>query len=242
MESIVKRAAICLSGLVRTFEQTHHNLVANLITVNPDYQCDLFISTWSNADSRFSTQKKRLEQWGHSVETLIPINPTPVERLVEIYKPVDIHIEEEKVWDVSHYVERADVWASPEAWLGMTYKIADCDRLRREHEIKEGFVYDVVVRHRFDTLLPIPISFNIDQTKLYVPKMWAPTYRDQEWKNDMFALGSGPTMETYAKAHEATDELFNKGVVIQPEILMHNHLLLRSIQIEVMDFELQIVR
>ncbi len=186
----MKRAAVCLSGLVRTFEQTHQNLYDRILAVNPDFNFDFFLSTWANADSRKSTQKIRLERWGHSVEELIPINPTPVDRLNFIYKPVAINIENEKTWDIAKYVSNKDGWASPEAWLGMTYKIADCDRLRRQHQIHMGFIYDVVIRCRFDTLLPIPIDLNIDQTKLYVPKMWAPTYHDQPWTNDMFAIGS----------------------------------------------------
>lgn len=237
----MKRAAICLSGLSRTFEQTHENLMANLVMVNPGYQCDFFISTWAHADSRSSTQGKRLERWGHSPD-LIQVVPTPVDRLMAVYRPVAINVETEKVWDVTKFVDRVDVWASPEAWLGMTYKVADCDRLRREYEEAGSFHYDVVVRHRFDSLLPCPVTFDIDPTKLYVPKMWAETYRDEPWINDMFALSSGPIMEVYAGAHAATDELFDRGVVIQPEILLYNHLVLRGVSVEVMNFELQIVR
>lgn len=238
----MKRAAICLSGLVRTFEQTHANLMAHLVGANPDYECHFFLSTWANADSRSSTQKKRLEKWGHPVEVLIPIRPTPVERLAELYKPVALNVEAEKVWDVERYAGNQDVWASPEAWLGMTYKVADCDRLRREHETLNLMSYDVVVRHRFDALLPCPITFNIDPDKLYVPSMWAPTYREQPWTNDMFALGSGKVMEVYAAAHAATDELFDAGVVFQPEILLHNHLLRRGVPVEVMGFQPEILR
>ncbi len=236
----MKRAAICLSGLVRTFEKTHSNLLANLVEANPDYQCDFFLSTWANSDSRTSSQGKRLQRWGQSVEELIPVTPTPAARLVEVYKPVAVNVEEEKVWEVERFAGNQDVWASPEAWLGMTYKIADCDRLRRANE--DLFGYDVVVRHRFDTLLPCPITFDLDQTKLYVPAMATPTYRDQPWTNDMFAVGSGKVMEIYSGAYEATDELFESGVIFQPEIMLHNHLLRHGISVEVMDFQLEILR
>lgn len=238
----MKRAAICLSGLVRTFEKTHSNLMANLVEANPDYHCDFFLSTWANADSRSSSQSKRLQKWGQSIEDLIPVTPTPVERLIEIYRPIAINIEEEKVWDVERFAKNQDTWASPEAWLGMTHKIADCDRLRRAHEVLNLFNYDVVVRHRFDTMLPDPITFEIDPEKLYVPLTDAPTYRDQPWTNDMFSLGSGKVMGAYAGAFQATDELFESGVMFQPEILMYNHLLRRGVTIEVMQFRLEIVR
>lgn len=175
----MKRTAVCLSGLVRTFEQTHQNLHDQLLVVNPDFQFDFFLSTWANADSRKSTQKIRLEQWGHPVEELIPINPTPVDRLKFIYKPVAINVEEKRTWDVTKYTSNKDKLASPEAWLGMTYKIADCDRLRRQYQAQMGFIYDVVIRCRFDILLPIPITLDLDPAKLYVPKMWAPSYREQ---------------------------------------------------------------
>jgi hypothetical protein len=58
----------------------------------------------------------------------------------------------------------------------------------------------------------------------------------------MFAIGSDKVMEIYAGAHEATDALFDRGVIFQPEILLHNHLAEHGVPVEVMDFDMTILR
>jgi hypothetical protein len=236
------RAALCLSGHVRTYTRTYAGLFENLVVPNSGWDFDVFISTWQSADTKASHQADRLLAWGEHLDKHIRLNPTDVADLQTKYRPVAIHVEPDRTFDVSRYVLK-DRIASPIAWVSMTYKIKDCDRLRREYELEHNFRYDAVFRCRFDTVLPCPISLrDADLSRVYVPAMWAPDYHHLPWCNDTFAFSSGPNMALYAQAHDGTDAIYNDGIIFQPEIYMFEWLRRCGLTIEVMGIQLEIVR
>lgn len=238
------RVAVCLSGLVRTYRETYQNFLANLVEPNRDHQIDVFISTWPTEHSNNSMERTRRLSWYGDGAPPFPENALDYHDLQEKYRPQVLHVEAPKEFVVPWYIPTPGLHI--QSIMCMMYKIYAADLLRRQHEQTLGFTYDVVVRCRFDTLLPFPIKFdeNFDLGVVTTPSMMQPRWHpDYDWVNDKFACGNARVMSLYSDWFTNLDNLVvNKKVPIQPEILLHQHLLDVGVQTAPWGSEMELVR
>jgi hypothetical protein len=144
------KVAICLSGHLRTFEQTYQSIYEQLIN---KYDCDVFISTWKNLGNSFAYHANFKD--GDDKNDPI-INE---ETIVKMYRPVAIRMDDAEIEPVSNQLKkyyneiRTKSRAHVAQIMCQLYKIWDCNCLKKEHEQKTGKIYDVVIRVRFDVYL-----------------------------------------------------------------------------------------
>lgn len=147
------KIAVCISGLPRTgldaapfilnhFASTEHTV---------DYFCHVWDSDMfkSNASRQPTTYKK-----------------VPHEKLMEIiskFNPIAYHIDELTILDQWSGIYKRD-HGLPNQWSHLFYSCMMANHLKRQHEMKHEFKYDLVVKIRYDSV------FN-PQKKFYPPKL-----------------------------------------------------------------------
>lgn len=123
----------------------------------------------------------------------------------------------------------------------MFYKIHSCDQLRRTHEQRQGFIYDVVVRMRPDLEFFSDVIFSTDNIRNRLWTLWNPYYEilgvENTNSNDMMFVGDSDTM-TYAANlwndlpvywdpdREPERSFSDRG----PERILNDHLRARGLQ------------
>lgn len=219
-----KRAAICLSGLVRTYRQTYDNFRDGLLTANPGWQFDIFISTWPTEHSNRSMERTRRIAWTNGLAEPFPENLIDYQDLHTKYHPVVLDIEAPFEFDVPWYVPTPGT--NIQSLMSMWYKIWRSDRLRRRHEVFHNFRYEAVIRARFDTMFSFPIKLDdLDLSKIHCPSMMQPrAHPDYDWTNDKFAVSTSINMARYCDWLTYIPILIGRGVPLQPEILLCEHL------------------
>lgn len=240
------RIAICLSGHVRSYQTTHPHFVEALINPNAGHQIDIFLSTWSNIDAIISGHNFRVR----AIPPQVPIN---LDDILARYRPVKYHIDE--AIDLSH-VRDFDIYklnmrpgTIPIAIFSMFYKMGHADKLRQQYQEEHGFTYDAVVRTRFDLIYPRPfILTEFDLNFLHLPSMIEGVYRPvcewcgRAWRNDKFAIASAENMRRYALLHDYMNQMWDDGVPMQPEVMLHEHLVRQNVPYAELGHELTIIR
>lgn len=237
-----KRVAICLSGLVRTYRQTFENFKAYLIDCNPGYDIDIFISTWHYEMSNNSMERTRRIAWYGDNSPLFPEVFIDSCDIISKYNPVSFNRDRHILFNQDWYVETPGV--NIQSLLCMTYKIMSCAKLCRAYEDTHKFRYDVVVRTRFDSILPFPIVFDsLDLSELLVPSMMQPRiYVDRDWVNDKFAVGNSDDVYNYSMWFNSFAEMVLDGVPVQPETLLSEHLKRLGIKYRTIGSEIELIR
>jgi hypothetical protein len=168
------KVALCISGQMRNYEQTYHNLYRFIIKpLSPD----IFIHTWDNRGCS-PVVTKRVESVLHykqqtynkyyfqqidedSIKKLYNPKKIVIEKFLESYKE---EIENVKIpkWILDHYKEKTmgnvkdgNVWPSCHihSYLPMFYKIMKANQLKTEQEKEQNFKYDLVIRFRTDLIV-----------------------------------------------------------------------------------------
>lgn len=137
------KIAICISGLMRTFEETFPSFQKHFLKMNGNV--DIFIHTWNT-------------------------NTINVEKL---YHPVKMKIENDIVFPVHPLMHTKNIHnkRNPQNILSMYYKIDKCNQLKCEYEIENNFKYDCVVRFRSDILLEENFTINENNLdRISIPK------------------------------------------------------------------------
>lgn len=235
------KVAICLSGLLRTYRETYENLVDRLLKPNSAHDIYVFISTYINEDSNNTTERDRRIAWYGQQHPLFPENPIDYKDIYNKYNPTTLHVEQFHKFNVE-WAKDLQYSMNLQSFLSMTYKIYMCDRIRRDYEQING-QFDLVVRSRFDTLIPHTIDFNkINPNKINAPSMMQPRiYKDRDWMNDKFAIGNSQNMASYSNWFLNLEQL-SKNTPFQPETLLYEHLRQCDIELDLWGREMELVR
>lgn len=131
-----KRIAICFSGQPRTWKKCLGYWSA-LIT-DPRFQIDVFCHAWD-----FNTPSNKLGR----TDEIKKLPRAELSELLQAFNPIMSRIESCRTFaPVSE-----DQAMTNAAHLSQFYGIMACSQLKREHEIRHNFVYDAVIRARYDT-------------------------------------------------------------------------------------------
>ena len=200
------RIALCLSGLMQGFEEAFPFLKKNLIdTLRPD----IFMHTWDIAGERCL---KTIAQTKITEETK--------KQVIEMYQPKEVVFEPFFVFDNHTYKDRTA--GNIANTLAMFYKIKKCNELKSEYEKKHGFIYDAVIRCRFDMRLETSLSIK-DLIKLS-EWLYIPEGGDWGGINDQFAFSSSKNMDICSSVSTYLDDYWHRGCLFHPETLLQYHL------------------
>jgi len=178
------KIALCLSGQPRSLQEGFHYHSRNLIE---EYDVDVFVHSWN---SDYNGKVLRLYK-------------------PKLYKFDDYMFGKEH--DIKYEYEggKHDAWPPKNALHGF-YSIYHANKLKSEYEKQNGFVYDWVVRSRFDYALNVIIKFKkLENHFLYVPER--SDVRHMQLMCDQFAFSGSSIMDKYSETFLNIDEFYAAG-------------------------------
>jgi len=188
--------ALCISGQPRSYAKGFEYIKRNLLDY---YNVDIFYHTWYNVKTKFN-----------EIENLYQ----PKSFLID--KPLPNTYE-------NKYTRIPSVKFPAYFTVSAFYSIFQANKLKKEYEQKNNFIYDWVVRIRFDFALNVKIDFDLlDNNKLYLPNCRMSP--DKDFGNDQFAVGSSETLDKYSSTFLYLDKFYfeNKSTMIGEDMLRDN--------------------
>lgn len=121
-----------------------------------------------------------------------------IEKIQSLYQPKVLYYESTKNFETFSDVTYGK--SNPNSIHSGWYSVYKCNELKRKYEIDNNFIYDLVIRCRFDVDL---FEFNlseIDFDKVYVCGELHRTNR-QYLPNDLFAISSSKNIDIYSSIY-----------------------------------------
>jgi|688.fasta_scaffold524184_2 hypothetical protein len=195
------KVAILLTGQSRTFKVGIQNILNYFnIKVNDftkqKVEVDYFVHTWDTNSYRDKTKQR----WEGDDYLLDPITETEIQNA---FNPVLMEYEKYNAADFNN------------VWSPLFYSLMKVVQLKRKYEIENDFVYDLVIKSRFDlnfSLDPFP-RFGFMTNKFYVhPTQPFSAYSSAEFLarfpkefntisfDDVFFYSDSPTMDIIGNA------------------------------------------
>jgi hypothetical protein len=203
------KIAICLSGMVRNFENTYPSFKKFIID---EHNPDIFFSGYPNSKGFEYCESK----------------------IIELYSPKKIIIQE-YTDDLRKMIcnNEEKYKARPETkvnnFLSQMYNIKKCDLLRQEYEKENNFKYDVVIRSRIDVFYFKKFEEKELQMAQFgyilIPTEWDFKTVNIRAVSDSFAMTNSKNMTKYSNLYNNFDEYYNAGVQIHPETIFGFHLI-----------------
>jgi len=193
------KIAICFSGHIRNFfDRGLNNFNTNLLYLREQgHEVDLFFSVWDTYEpSTTAWRQTEIESSIIDENLLKQMNPTSY--LIEKYDDIkhnfvlkNIH-PTVKVEPFPIISEEGILYSTP-----MFYKISSANNLKKEHELKYNFKYDVVVRYRAQIYMDEPLTLD----------------------------GSSEIMDQYSEVYNNLTMLFEKYKNTGPERILNSWLI-----------------
>ena len=204
------RIALCLSGMVRTLMQTYPSIQRNLL--NP-LSPDVFIHTYDRMGLRKENDLPVSESW-----------------LKAMFSPVDCRIVPQAQADLVHEQERDRLYCYPGpifgggidpevTWrlknvLSQLWHVQQCDTMRRSHERKQGFKYDVVVRARMDNVFKGPLQVRENSQPFPENTVFYPEHSGYGGLCDQFAMGNSDSMAVHSDYYLHFEKVFRSRPLV----------------------------
>jgi len=208
----MRKIAVCVSGQPRFFEESYKSIYANIIEPN---SADVFMHAWSYEDYPDEPHKFG----GDGGWKKHRINKDAHHQAIDLYKPLAHKVEPAQKIRVecpalvhtfnkfksSIPNEASEAGLSLEQYASkifgdghsMWYGIMMSNMLANVHSMKNGFVYDVVVRVRFDVNIQRKLDLlNFNNDHVYYEEMGQPKGLVSDWIN----FGSQQNMSVYCSS------------------------------------------
>lgn len=213
------RIALCISGMMRTYQKCFPTVIEHIIQANPQDSFDTFIATWDvhgrnpvwweiSKDNTPVDFNHLQEEFGQKLN----IKRIMIERFEnsDFMYQADLQIN-------TKYANRTGERSNPHNYLPMIYKIDQVQTLALDHQIKNKFNYDVIVRMRSDLFFEAPVHFtktDIDDRSIFMPERecWGPANL-----NDQFAYGNSHIMDVYTNQLAMLDQVYELVNSLHPE-------------------------
>lgn len=190
------KIALCFAGLPKFFDKAYEYYKRNLLD---HYSVDVFFHTWDSSDYN---------------------------SVIDLYKPISYDVTPVLPKDIINkkYTRCADAINFPAFnTVSQFYSIYKSCFLKTDHEIRNGFKYDWVIKTRFDYALNVRFQLsNGDNSKLYVPHCRMTHARD--FCNDQFAVSSSDNMNKYMSTYLHMDFYYDSGTIMNAEDMLSANL------------------
>lgn len=196
------KLAICVSGQPRGLPLASEQIKNFLIAPNQhDYDIDVFVHAWF--DEEEAGQNFVSAQPGQNGKVGI-VHPDTEDILLNVLNPTDIIVEPPAEFTFADDLKQAPT-AVQRNLASMFYSLYIADVLRRRHERKHDFTYDVVIRVRHDLwYYNTPIHFveyqeSVDDgfvctSKRFQDERMNPNFHGGYTLTDIFVFGSSEVM------------------------------------------------
>lgn len=193
------RTAVCISGQPRFFKKGFDHIYENIIKPN---HADVFMHCWHNDDQ--VGQSYCGASWNANQTGIVEANT--IEKLEKLYKPKLFTWESEGKKIPAHKNENDytyKIYSPVNVLFSMFYSIQAANNLKSLYEKENDFVYDAVIRIRYDVGILSPIFMaNMDLTKINFP--------DFMWKShdaicDYLCISNSSLMNKFCKVYDCMD-------------------------------------
>jgi hypothetical protein len=187
------RVAICLSGQPRSYRETFPYIYHHIIQPN---NADVFFHTWFDESNLYMEK-------AHVGRGDCHLPETTVSELVQMYKPKAYLVEKPKPFkkpnllmndtrvrnfinmnsQLNHTPQQAQDHAIRQN-MSMLYSIFKSNELKETYANENGFVYDYVIRIRFDLVPKVPLVLSqFNPNSLYYQDLGHPDQLISDWVN-----------------------------------------------------------
>jgi len=205
------RVAFCFSGQPRDVKKTLDNIIWSW---GSHQQLDFFVHTWIPEQTgafRPDTPSDTFDD-----ETL--------EYIIEKLNPKKHKFQQQvvfnKVYPDSKKWPVGNPWSIPNPSQNIQsffYSVQQANNLKKQYEVENNFVYDCVIRTRFDYLFMK--QYNIKDYDLrYLHVKGDCTHTDYAL-NDHIAMSNSYNMDLYSDMFNSLEECYNDGIEFNTEVL-----------------------
>jgi hypothetical protein len=212
------KVALCLSGQARFLETCYYeSMKPNLID---DLNPDVFIHTWNTSTMVGQYFKSG---GGGIMGDKIPSNL--METMVNLYQPKKYIIEPQKYFESDKWGSRLMPGIKSDHLYSMFYSINESNKLKKQYENENNFIYDWVIRIRFDMAIPSgPLNLN----NLTNNHLWVATgcFDNRNGYLDSLGYSSSQIMDIYSDTFNYVDDIAdsNLDMGICGEYILRKHI------------------
>jgi len=212
------RVALCLSGQARFLETCYYeSMKPNIID---DLNPDVFIHTWDTSDM--------VDQHfinGNGWVMGDKISHDLMETMVSLYKPKKHVIEPQKYFEQNKWSNRLMPSIKSDHMYSMFYSINESNKLKKQYEEENNFIYDWVIRIRFDMAIP---SGPLNLSSLTNDHLWVATgcFDNRGGYLDSLGYSSSQIMDIYSDTFNHVDKIAdeNPTMGICGEYILRKHI------------------
>lgn len=229
-----KRIAICLSGQPRSWKKCYQTW-SNIFALAGNVEVDYFIHMWD-----FNSYPAKFGQEKESIK----LTEEELAEIIDTIKPKKIIVESEKKFTPLN----GNPALSSSPYLSQYYGVLRCARLKKQYEIENDFLYDIVVRLRFDIFFGNNVithpDFKIKERTIYG------IHYGYDWDfrafrfGDMFFFSDSMTYdilsEYYYGVHLLPEVWFDSS--IPPEFAWHYFFKNNNIDIDINYWDIKLMR
>lgn len=204
------RIALCLSGQPRNMKIGYKFIKKYILDPNSENEIDIFLHAWFD-ENEIGKSYSSAQQYPDGYVGIVEKDTDKF--LIEKYNPKAYKIE--KQIDFKEYSNgfKSHETAKQDAMCSIFYSMYAANNLKKEYENKNNFVYDIVVRARYDLAYfePIYIVKDFDRDKICVLKNYQ---IDQDLQNsihkpmpDIFAFSTSKNMDVFCSVYPNMREI-----------------------------------
>lgn len=215
------RTAICISGHVRNWEYTFPNFKEYLYDPHAAKgNVDIFISTWDSAWTKDCWSPQYRFKNTIFDKIMLQQTYTPKEIVIENYNDLKprflVSNFTKKQREMRGISNEGVLFSTP-----MYYKIWSANQLKKNHEQKNGFIYDRVIRYRFDLWFKMQIEHLLGEDPKCIYTKW---FNNNSFADDAFACGPSNLMDIYSDIYINLGKVLDFAVGWGPEKLLYRYL------------------
>lgn len=214
------KVALCLSGQPRCLDQTIESLFQYIID---EYDTDIFIHFWNTS---YATSNSELNKtwYGKQDPGWKQFDGDFACRMIDSLQPRRFIVQPQLRFPDEEY--RLNCTAANSRMqaksfqnvLSMYFSIKMASDCMLEWELKNGFIYDYVIRSRTD------LEFFASPNLFEKDCLLIPEQDGYGGYNDQFAVGPRDLMGIYANCFDNIPYLFKSGTNFHPETILRDHL------------------
>jgi hypothetical protein len=204
------RVAVCLSGQFRSVEKCYSNIYEKIIVPN---NADVFYHSWYSDDLVDKNFVSHESNKGFLIKNIHI-------KAFELYRPKKHYLEHQIDFsNQSSGISTHPFVMNPNSIFSMFYSIFLSNKIKSEYEKENNFIYDAVIRCRFD-LKPHDI-IDVSQLDLNFLNVKGDCTHNIYCLNDHFAISNSKNMDIYSDTYNFLQKYyFEKKQYFCPEILL----------------------
>lgn len=245
------KCAVQICGQPRNVRECYQNIYNNIILPN---EADVFLHSWIDPNMY---GKQYIANWVKREAILvqkddpnkqkycdIASNPIPSDIdhiMIDLYHPKKFVFEKPKIFNYDKILDnKRSVYLDPQDSLSFFYSVYMSNQQRLLYQYENNFLYDKIIRIRFDNIFEEPLLFkNLDtNNKIYIP----PDYNDPKWSDhnpkelgisDRWCIADNYLMNVYTELYLHIENLVKNGETIVCNELMIGYWIRKKMNIPI---------